>query len=410
MLFRSIKRHGDHMFKNGAMIIPGQVSYDSKTAYVKLKPEISSSSIVKTYSVLSSVVGKTYRGQTSGVEAIVLTATPLEVVSGVTEPDTLFVKYTRGSGKFTVNEIISPIDGATGLDLVVQASDAFGTGTTASIEKGVYYIKDNFVLVAAQTIVLSKYSGSATAKAGLQVVESIVYPEDDESLLDNALGSPNYAAPGAARYYIDLQLTKVEYDATTDDGEFIPLLVLVDGKVQFLLDKTEYAQIEKTLARRTFDESGDYSVRNFPIEVREYRNNDRGTWTNNKTYVKGDIVVSSNTTYKCITTHTSASTGSFAVGSNWLADTTPNYNYGVNAGPTYSLTPSTDIVPLTSLISLAVEPGKAYVRGYEIEKITTQFLTLDKARDLSSYETQTIDTSPGNYVLIKSPHALPDIN
>ena len=106
ILQQQIKRHGDHMFKNGAMIIPGQVSYDSKTAYVKLKPEISSSSIVKTYSVLSSVVGKTYRGQTSGVEAIVLTATPLEVVSGVTEPDTLFVKYTRGSGKFTVNEII----------------------------------------------------------------------------------------------------------------------------------------------------------------------------------------------------------------------------------------------------------------------------------------------------------------
>jgi hypothetical protein len=410
ILQQQIKRHGDHMFKNGAMIIPGQISYDSKTAYVKLKPEISSSSVVKTFSILSSVVGKTYRGQTSGVEAIVLTATPLEVVSGVTEPDTLFVKYTRGSGKFSVNEIISPVDGSTGLDLVVQASDAFGFGTTASIEKGVYYIKDNFVLVAAQTIVLSKYSGIATAKAGLQVVESIIYPEDDESLLDNALGSPNYAAPGAARYYIDLQLSKVDYNAVTDDGEFIPLLVLLEGKVQFLLDKTEYAQIEKTLARRTYDESGDYSVRDFPIEVREYRNNDRGAWANNKTYIKGDIVTANSTTYKCITTHTSASSGSFAVGSNWIADTTPNYNYGVNAGPTYSLTPSTDIVPLTNLISLAVEPGKAYVRGYEIEKITTQFLTLDKARSLSSYETQTLDTSPGNYILIRSPHALPDIN
>ena len=410
ILQQQIKRHGDHMFKNGAMIIPGQISYDSKTAYVKLKPEISSSSIVKTFSVLSSVIGKTYRGQTSGVEAIILAATPAEVVDGNTEPDTLFVKYTRGSGKFSLNEIITPIDGSTGLDLVVQASDAFGLGTTASIEKGVYYVKDNFVLVGAQTIVLSKYSGSATIKAGLKVVETIVYPEEDESLLDNALGSPNYAAPGAARYYIDLQLTSVSYDATTDDGEFIPLLVLLDGKVQFLVDKTEYAQIEKTLARRTFDESGDYSVREFPIELREYRNNDRGAWTNNTTYVKGDIVISSNLTYKCINTHTSPAIGAFAVGSNWLADSTPAYNYGVNKGPTYSLTPDTDIVPLTTKISLAVEPGKAYVRGYEIEKITTQFLTLDKARDLSSYETQTVDTSPGNYVLIRSPHALPDIS
>lgn len=410
ILQQQVKRHGDHIFKNGAMVIPGQVSYDSKTAYVKLKPEISSSSIVKTFSVLSSVIGKVYRGQTSGVEALVLTATPAEVTGGVSEPDTLFVKYTRGSGRFSLNEIISPIDGSSGLDLVVQASDAFGLGTTASIEKGVYYIKDNFVLVQAQTIVLSKYSGTPTIKAGLNVIEEIRYPEEDESLLDNALGSPNYAAPGAARYYIDLQLTSVDYDATTDDGEFIPLLTLLEGKVQFLVDKTEYAQIEKTLARRTFDESGDYSVREFPIELREYRNNDRGAWSNNTTYLKGDIVTANSITYKCITTHNSPPTGSFVVGSNWLADSTPAYNYGVNAGPKYSLSPSTEIAPLTDLISLAVEPGKAYVRGYEIEKVATQFLTIDKARDLSGYETQSLDTSPGNYILIKSPNALPDIN
>jgi hypothetical protein len=410
ILQQQVKRHGDHIFKNGAMVIPGQVSYDSKTAYVKLKPEISSSSIVKTFSVLSSTIGKLYKGQTSGVEALVLTATPAEVVGGVSEPDTLFVKYTRGSGKFTENEIISPVDGSSGLDLVVQANDAFGLGTTASIEKGVYYIKDNFVLVQAQTIVLSKYSGDATAKAGLKVIEEIRYPEEDESLLDNALGSPNYAAPGAARYYIDLQLTSVEYDATTDDGEFIPLLTLLDGKVQFLVDKTEYAQIEKTLARRTFDESGDYAVRDFPIELREYRNNDRGIWENNVTYLKGDIVTANSLTYKCVATHNSPSTGSFAIGSNWIADSTPAYNYGVNIGPTYSLTPETEISPLTNLISLAIEPGKAYVRGYEIEKIATQFLSINKARDISGYETQSLDTSPGNYILINSPHALPDIN
>ena len=408
ILQQQIKRHGDHIFKNGAMVIPGQISYDAKTAYVKLKPEISSATIVKTYSVLSSVVGKTYKGQNSGVEAIVLAATAADSTTG--EPDTLFVKYTRGSGKFALNEIITPTDSSQGLDLSVQATNALGFGTTATIEKGIYYIKDNFVLVPAQTIVLSKYSSTATAKAGLQVVESIVYPEEDESLLDNALGSPNYAAPGAARYYIDLQLTSVAYDAVKDDAEFIPLLVLVDGKVQFLVDKTEYAQLEKTLARRTFDESGDYTVREFPVEVREYRNNDRGTWTNNITYVKGDYVTSGGSTYKCILTHTSATSGSFATGSNWIVDTTPVYNYGVNAGPTYSLTPSTTIEPLNNLMSVALEPGKAYVRGYEIEKITTQFLTLQKARDISSYESQVIYTSPGNYVLIRSPHALPDIS
>ena len=414
ILQQQIKRHGDHMFKNGAMIIPGQISYDSNTAYVKLKATTSSSSNVKTFSVLSSIVGKTYRGQTSGVEALVLTTTPLEVVNNVSEPDTLFVKYTRGSGTFAFGEIISPIDGSSGLDLQVEEfafdEEALGYGTTATIQEGVYYIKNHFVFVESQTTVLSKYSATASAKAGLQVNESVVYPEEDESLLDNALGSPNYAAPGAARYSIDLVLTSKPYDATTDDDEFVTLLTIKEGVVQFLVDKTQYAQIEKTLARRTYDESGDYTVRDFPIQIREYRNNDRGLWANGQTYIKGDIVVSGGTTYKCVQQHTSPSSGSFSVGSNWLSDTTPSYNYGLYKGPTTSLSPSTDIIPLTNKVSLAVEPGKAYVRGYEIEKIVTQYLEIDKARDLSNFESKTIDTSPGNYIIVKSTNYLPDIN
>lgn len=414
ILQQQIKRQGDHIFKNGSMVIPGQISYDNNTQYVKLKAVISSSATTSTFSVLSSVIGKTYRGATSGVEAIVLAATPLEVVSSVSEANTIFVKYTRGAGKFSYGEIISPTDNSTGLDLIVEefANDSLtlGVGTTASIERGIYYIKDNFVLVTAQTIVLSKYSSTPSIKAGLQVIEEIKYPEDDgyDILLDNALGSPNYAAPGAARYYIDLVLKAVAYDLVIDPYEFIPLLTLLNGSVQFMVDKTEYAQIEKTLARRTYDESGDYSVRPFPIQIKEYRNNYRN-WAVNTTFIVGDIVSQNSTTYKCILNHTSASSGSFAIGSNWIEDTTPRYNYGLYQGPTYSTSISTEITPLTTLMSLAVEPGKAYVKGYEVQKIATQYLTIDKARTISNYETITLDTSPGNYVVINTVNYIPDI-
>ena len=414
ILQQQIKRQGDHLFKNGSMVIPGQISYDSNTPYVKVKATTSASSVVSTFSVLSSVIGKTYRGASSGVEAIVLAATPLEVVSGVSEANTLFVKYTRGAGKFSYGEIISPTDNSTGLDLIVEEfvndSLTLGVGTTASIERGIYYIKDNFVLVTAQTTALSKYSSTPSIKAGLQVIEEIKYPEDDgyDILLDNALGSPNYAAPGAARYYIDLVLKAVAYDLVIDPYEFIPLLTLLNGSVQFMVDKTEYAQIEKTLARRTYDESGDYSVRPFPIQVKEYRNNYRN-WAVSTTFIVGDIVYQNSTTYKCILNHTSASSGSFSIGSNWIEDTTPRYNYGLYQGPTYSTSISTEITPLTTLMSLAVEPGKAYVKGYEVQKIATQYLIIDKARTISNYETITLDTSPGNYVVINTVNYIPDI-
>lgn len=410
ILQQQIKRQGDHLFKNGAMIIPGQISIDTSTSYVRLKENISASAIVKTFSVLSSVVGKRYRGETSGVEAIVLTATPREVVNNTIESDTLFVKYVSGTGVFAAGEVIVPIDGSSGLDLEVESTEALGVGTTVSIEEGVYYVKDNFVLVSPQTIVLSKYSSTPTIKAALKITESIVYPEEDESLLDNALGSPNYAAPGAARYYIDLTLVAIAYAESIDEFEYVPLLTINEGTIEFILTKTAYAEIEKTLARRTFDESGNYVVRPYNVQVKEYRNNYRGDWAYDSTYIIGDIVVSDNVTYKCKITHSSPSTGAFAVGTNWIADSTPRYNYGLFQGPTYSVDPETDITPLNQKISIAVEPGKAYVRGYEVENISTSYLTIEKARDVSNYENYTFDSSLGNYILVSSVNALPTID
>ena len=414
ILQQQIKRHGDHIFKNGSMVIPGQISYDTNTPYVKLKAVTSSSATVSTYSVLSQVVGKTYRGATSGVQATVLTSTPREVINSVVEADTIYVKYTSGNGKFQTGEIIAPIDGSSGLDLTVEdlATDAntLGIASTASIQRGIYYIKDNFVLVTAQTTVLSKYSSTPSVKAGLKVVEDIKYPEDDgyDILLDNALGSPNYAAPGAARYYIDLVLSYVSYDLVTDPYTFIPLLTLKNGNVEFLLDKTEYAQLEKTLARRTYDESGDYTVRPFPIQLKEYRNNYRGAWANSKTYIVGDIVTTNSITYKCTLNHTSHASNAFS-DANWIEDSTPNYNYGLNLGVTNTIDITNDILPDTKKISLSIEPGKAYVKGYEVEKVATSYLTIDKARTISSINSAPIDTSPGNYVLVNSVNSLPDI-
>lgn len=427
---QQVKRFGDHMFVNGAMIIPGQLSYDVKTPYVRLQEQNAPTNGLYTAAILTNTVnspiGKIYYGVTSGIQAIILKATVRVSSGGVTESDTLFVKYVRGNGTFTAGETLKPLDGSSGIDLLVEASSAVGVGSTASIEAGVYYIKDNFVLVEAQTTVLSKYSSTPTIKAGLQVNESVIYPETDESILDNALGSYNYAAPGAARYSIDLVLTTVPYAQTIDTTTFIPLITLLSGQVQFMLDKTIYSELEKTMARRTADESGDYTVRDFPVEVKDYRNNFRGAWAPLTTYVVGDIVETDNF-YKCILGYTSGAIGStFSVGSNWLKDTTPPLNYGLYDGVTLltnraaagatgisgasTTDPTTNIAPDNLKISLAVGAGKAYVKGYEVEKVSTQYLTMDKARDVSSTETAIIDTSPGNYVLVNNVNSLSDIN
>jgi hypothetical protein len=76
-------------------------------------------------------------------------------------------------------------------------------------------------------------------------------------------------APGAHRFKIDLTLDKRGVSSSAD-AQFIELLRLENGIRQNQVRSTEYAILEDTLARRTFDESGDYTVREFDLDIREH--------------------------------------------------------------------------------------------------------------------------------------------
>ena len=114
----------------------------------------------------------------------------------------------------------------------------------------------------AQTITLDKYTNTPSYRIGFNVVETLVTPEDDATLLDNAAGSSNYAAKGAHRLKITLTLAKLSL-TSTDDSNFIELARVEEGRVVHRKKATEYSIVADMIARRTDDESGDYVVRSF---------------------------------------------------------------------------------------------------------------------------------------------------
>ena len=465
ILQEQIRRHGDHIFKEGSMVIPGQISYDLKLKYVKLAfaPGVNSNE------VLSTLKGQEIRNAQG------LTAKIIEyAVAEGDDPDTIFVRYLNtvqdnngnNVNQFTVDDVLTPVDSTLGAGLNLTVADTaifVGNASSASIQRGVYYIKKNFVLVQEQLIILDKYGSTPTYRVGLQAEESVIYPEDDENLLDNALGSPNYAAPGAARYVIDLVLKKIPLTSTTDEN-FIDLLRLDQGKLLYKIDRTQYAEIEKTLARRTYDESGDYALSPFGIQVREYRNNLRGGWAASEAFVKGDLIRVTpagtlNTFYFVATTDglSSSSQPTFVSGGTiqdvivdnevkWEYVQTPLFNQGINtftAGAAeFADFTVNDHIRLAGMLALGVEAGKAYVRGYEIEKLATEYIPTFKSRNLpqgsdalceyfglptsqvtnndppslpaivdsvSAVKTVNIDVSTGNYVVVNGVKYLPDI-
>jgi hypothetical protein len=411
ILQNQIKRHGDAIFKQGAMVIPGQASIATATQpgggthYVKL---ISLYNGVAVETFLTNLNGKTLIGQTTGVKATVVLTQSAEN----NDPTTLYLNYQQsGTSKttktFAVNEVLVTEDSVYSVQ-VGSASDSIGKGSTATINSGVYYINGHFCLVDTQTIVLDKYTTLPSYRIGLLVSEEIITPEEDETLLDNAQNSFNYAAPGAHRFYIDLTLTKLAIDTILDEN-FVELIRVTNGSINTIVQNTEYSLLGNELARRTYDESGDYTVRGFEIDIREHRNNNRGTWASNTAYLIGDIVVYNGITYTALNsatsittppTHTSSTAydGPGATGVNWQYDTAPAYNRGVYLDGN------------ESNLAIGIEPGKAYVRGFEIEKTAITYIPVPKARTYNQATAAVVDTRVGNYVLVTNVNNLPPIN
>jgi hypothetical protein len=414
ILQNQIQRFGDHVFKEGAMVIPGQISLDTKVGYVKLEPSYNS---ILAATVMPNLVGETITSA-SGIQAEVIHY----VVGEGADPATLFVRY-KDSGNnnitktFVGGEVISDLDGNYSVQAIASAPT--GTGSICDIEQGVYFTKGHFVLVESQKIILEKYSGNPSYRVGLVAKEEIKTADDDESLFDNAQNSFNYAAPGAHRYYINLTLTKLALDSE-EDTDFIELLRTDEGTVAKKVNSTQYSVLEKEFARRTFDESGNYSVLPFDIDIREYRDNNRGAYATSRVYLRGDVVTNSGNTYVARNegssvgstppTHTSGLVydGAGNTGIQWEYTEDPYYNRGVNApdtGDTLSEAQANE-----AKLSIGLEPGKAYVQGYEIEKLATEYVTVDKARDTVDVNQAVVSSQMGNYVLIKNMYNLPPLD
>jgi hypothetical protein len=441
ILQNQISRFGDHVFKEGSMVIPGAIGIDTKIAYVKLE---------STYSaVLADTLVDKFEGliieNTSGLQAQVIYYTK----SQGGDSAALFVRYLNSgdnntSKTFSNSDILTNLSGVnsagdtiTAGTYTVQAatSSATGIGSIATIQQGVYYIKGHFVLVPEQKIILDKFTNTPTYRIGLFTSESIITAEEDGTLFDNAQNSFNYAAPGAHRYYIDAVLTKLASDST-EDTDFIELLRVAGGQTQKIVDKSQYSYLEKEFAHRTYDESGDYTVKNFEIDVREYRNNDRGAWAPSRVYLNGDVVTNNGYTYVAKNDGTSVNnsatpvngpihtsglvydgavdSGSGPVGTSgiqWEYNETPYYNRGVY---TPGITSAENDVGVhqanEAKLAIGLEPGKAYVQGYEIEKPATEYVAVQKARDFVSVDNAVIPATVGNYVLVTNINGAPGIN
>jgi hypothetical protein len=355
-----IEKFGQHVFKDGSVVIPGQTGYNVQYSAVLVQNSISFETIRE------NLVGKTIRGLTTNVVATVVNS--ISVKESEKSVATLYVKYISSGNivngvqftKFSSGEtLVDEFNNSIAVTATQGATDY--VGSAAFITEGVYFIRGFFVNVPAQTIILDQYSNFPSYKIGLSVQESIVTAETDSTLYDNAVGSSNYTAPGADRLKIDAVLTKQDINFGSDSS-FIELLRLEEGKLVEQVQISVYDELEKNLARRTYDESGNYTINDINLRIRETYN----TGQNNGVYN--------------------------------LNDTLPDGTKVLNRTPT-----SEDGKAINGLdyYTIELDPLKAYVKGFEVNNTSKKYLTVDKPRSSLSLNNQGISSIFGNYFTLK---------
>ena len=263
ILQKQVSRFGKHIFKNGSVVTGGEVSLSTSVVYHKLQTTTSAGVDIDVTNFLGKSIGSaTSLAANSALGKVVAVSTATE-----TDPPTLFVEY-KTALQVQDGESLYTID-SDQYEARLIGSSSSGKAASASVNDGVYFIDDFFVKVTSQTIILEKYGNAPTYRIGLAYEESIVDEKTDTSLLDPALNASNFQAPGSTRYKVNLSLDKRALNST-DDTKFIEILRVESGIITLRNNYPLYSELEKTLARRTYDESGNYTVKPFTIYLKDH--------------------------------------------------------------------------------------------------------------------------------------------
>ena len=186
ILQNQIEKFGQHFFKEGAAVIPGNTSYNGQYYGIQLQNNYQG---VPVSAYADQLVGTKITGDRSGVSAFVdKILFPEDSDNGNL---TLYINYLNsGSVDNTTREFLDgetlvcseQIDsGLLGNSVIPAGSpfastidiDATANGSAFNIAEGVYFIRGSFVNVSSETLILDQYSNGPSYRVGLFILSLI---------------------------------------------------------------------------------------------------------------------------------------------------------------------------------------------------------------------------------------------
>jgi hypothetical protein len=280
ILQNQIERFGDNIFVAGTIIKGCNFSFDSNYYYTKildLRPVDSQPVNPAQY------VGLLAHEPTTNLYAICV-----NYQNGFESQDpnlnTLYFKYVNSGVNneqaFSSGQQLSfytntnPVYAnstnyfANGDVKIASVANAVGTGYAMSVSSGVIFQKGHFIQVANNTsTIVSKYTNAPDAVVvGFNIEENIVTELQDTNLLDHAAGYTNYTAPGAHRLQLVPTLNAYATNSVPTTN-FFSLVEWDAGNITKSYQQTQFSDLGNELARRTYEESGNYFIKPFKLHM-----------------------------------------------------------------------------------------------------------------------------------------------
>ena len=354
------------IFSEGQILDGGNIDYISDFSYVTLEDNFNGIPVIN---YLNDLIGLTLIGSISGIKAKVISV--ISTVESDVSKNTLYVKYLRPNPTDPLEKTFrSSEELLTNTSITIGSTTFFqntsivkcfsnnhtGFGSAVKVAEGKTYLRGFFVTFDEKLLILDQYSNKPNYKIGFEIGERIITSLTDSSLNDNARGFSNFASPGADRLEITCNLNKKNLE-DLDTDTFIEILRLENGQIKKKDIQNKNNFINDEIARRTYDESGDYIINDFNLQIE-----------------------------------------------NTLNDLKSNDGIYLDNERTYK-----NNVPSDDLMSISISPGKAYIRGYEVEKISNTIFEVEKSRDTKIVANANIPINFGKKIIINNMEGDPEI-
>lgn len=288
ILQNQIESFGNWAFKNGDIVSGCSITDDPLVDFVRLADKQTNGSLYDTTLFANAQVVS----DSSNLTAIILTSnnglaynypsTKIAYIKYINTGDNGEKVFHSNSTSNNVPETLTfykiPRTGNSVADTIAvvntftnsSVQTAVGRAHGIHVDAGVVYLNGTFVQVLSPTYGIVNTYGTYAGNnvVGFQLNETIVTDAQDGNLVDNALGYPNENAPGAHRLSLKPELISIDPDVVTSANGFNSIVTYNYGAMVSKSSKADaYSIVADVLAKRTYEESGNYVVNPFVVDA-----------------------------------------------------------------------------------------------------------------------------------------------